>query len=167
MIETLLNAQEKEVIRKLFFEDKSLVEIGKEIGLSPTRIRTIKEVALRKLRHSKSLKYTERVELNSRDKTTYEDRLSSIVNIIYTSKVEENEKIKKILYKIDAFTWIKRGRLSKLNFSVFNGICDEIKAIVSKEKYNDKDILALNRIVKRLEQEVDKANQNLEARPPS
>ena len=81
MIETLLNAQEKEVIRKLFFEDKNLVEIGKEIGLSPTRIRTIKEVALRKLRHSKSLKYTERVELNSRDKTTYEDRLSSIVNI--------------------------------------------------------------------------------------
>ena len=167
MIETLLNAQEKEVIRKLFFEDKNLVEIGKEIGLSPTPISTIKEVALRKLRHSKSLKYTERVELNSRDKTTYEDRLSSIVNIIYTSKVEENEKIKNILYKIDAFTWIKRGRLRKLNSSVFNEICDEIKAIVSKEKYNDKDILALNRIVKRLEQEVDKANQNLEARPPS
>ena len=81
--------------------------------------------------------------------------------------MEENEKIKKILYKIDAFTWIKRGRLRKLNSSVFNEICDEIKAIVSKEKYNDKDILALNRIVKRLEQEVDKANQNLEARPPS
>ena len=53
MIETLLNAQEKEVIRKLFFEDKNLVKIGKEIGLSPTPIKTIKKNYFKKIKKRK------------------------------------------------------------------------------------------------------------------
>ena len=154
MIESLPKEQERDVIRQIFFEGKNYAEVGRTLKLSGERIRGIEAVALRKLRHPKMEKYTEGVELTN---DSYRDRLSQILPLNY-SKVTENKEIEKILRKIDYFTWGGeiRLRLNKLDSLIFNEICDEIKAIVSKEKYTEKDVVALKAIAKRLDQDVKK-----------
>lgn len=48
---TLINEQEAYVIDKYYKESKTLAEIGKELGVSGSRIGQIKERAIKKLVH--------------------------------------------------------------------------------------------------------------------
>lgn len=46
-----ITLREERVLRKRFFDDKGLEEIGKELAITPERVRQIEMRALRKLRH--------------------------------------------------------------------------------------------------------------------
>ena len=46
-----LNFNEQSVIGKRFFDEKTLQTVGKELNLTPERIRQIEKTAIRKLRH--------------------------------------------------------------------------------------------------------------------
>jgi len=152
MLKAMLTEQERSVIKKRFFEDKTLEEAGEDLGISGENVRQRQNSVFMKLRSLRGSKYLKDLELFSRGKDGYRFILEKILDQ-NRSKMEENEAMKGIFYKLYFLSWGPlREKLRKLDSLTFNQACDEIKKIVSKDEYSEADVASLNEIYERLKQ---------------
>ncbi|MEO8637577.1 MAG: sigma factor-like helix-turn-helix DNA-binding protein [Candidatus Taylorbacteria bacterium] len=156
LIETLPDERSKEIIRRRFLQGETLEEIGEHFAVGPSRIQQIVAKSIRLLRHPKRMLYIPPVELESRDRDTYSERLHRILQQ-YPPQFEKNKKVREILHKLDSFTWgDKREKLGQLDSLTFNQICDDLNALISKENFAGKDVITLKTISEKLALEIAK-----------
>lgn len=159
IIETLPEEKQRDVIRRIYLEGEKSVDVAKSLGLSQSRIHQIERKALMMLRHPRRMEILKGIELGSRSKDSYDNILHNIlIEYIYSPEVGKNKKLEKALRKIDFYTWatVTGIGLDKLDSLTFNQICDDIKNVLDKIEYNEKDIIELQKISKRLNLELEK-----------
>ena len=87
-----LNEREKRVLRLRFYQQKTLREVGQEIGTQPERARQIEAKAIRKLRHYNDTRYILRHGAKAYVEKRIEEQVKALLEVREAELEAEYEK---------------------------------------------------------------------------
>ncbi|MDE1975195.1 MAG: hypothetical protein KGI49_01650 [Patescibacteria group bacterium] len=173
-----LDQRQQEIIRKRFFEKKSLQEVGDEFGITGSRVRDIEVKALRMLRHPSRMKYLDGIEMENHHQRESEslkeklqmqklrmrskaeiNRRGTIGNIIDDILKKDNVKDEVVTFLLEKLLELSRSPegeavLKKIDGETFGWILAVMKDINDKKEVDRTDRTRLENIYTGLSQMV-------------